>query len=166
MAGYGDDSGFTAFLSANGLTLPVGAPASAVLRQRGSAFIDNAYGERFRGVPTAGISQDRAWPRTGATAYGAAIADDVIPTAVVQASYFAAYREGSSPGSLSATPSGGVRREKVGAIEVEYFEAASQDLRDANARRLAPAILEIDGLLAPFITPLELVTGPAIWSNG
>lgn len=166
MAGYGSDELFAAFLTANGLTLPVGAPAAAVLRQRGSAFIDNAYGERFRGVPTAGISQDRAWPRTGATAYGAAIADDVIPTAVVSAAYFAAYREATSPGSLSATSSGGVKREKVGSLEVEYFEAASQELRDANARRLAPAILEIEGLLAPFIAPLELVTGPAIWSIG
>ena len=164
MAGYGDDSGFTAFLSANGLTLPVGAPASAVLRQRGSAYIDNVYGARFRGAPTGGITQDRAWPRTGATAYGAAIADDVIPTAVVSAAYFAAYREATSPGSLSATSSGGVKREKVGNIEVEYFEAASQAARDANARRTAPAIVEIDGLLEPFMAPLEVPTGPALWS--
>lgn len=166
MAGYGADDAFATWLTGQGYSLPVGSPSAAVLRERGSAYIDNVYGARFRGAPTGGITQDRAWPRIGATAYGAAIADDVIPTAVVSAAYFAAYREATSPGSLSATSSGGVKREKVGSLEVEYFEAASQDLRDANARRLAPAILEIDGLLAPFITPLEVVTGPTIWSIG
>lgn len=166
MAGYGDDAGLTAWLASQGHTLPVGAPSSAVLRQRGSDYIDAVYGPRFYGTPTSGISQERAWPRTGATAYGAAVADNAIPAAVVTASYVAAYQETTSPGSLSVSTSGAVRREKVGTLEVEYFEAASKELRDAGARRVAPPILAIDGLLAPFITPLETATGPAIWSIG
>ena len=166
MAGYGDDSGLTAWLAAEGRTLPSGAPTAAVLRQRASVYIDAVYGPRFYGVPTDSITQDRAWPRTGAKAYGQGIASDVIPAAVVQASYVAAYEEAISPGSLSVTGSGGIKREKVGSLEVEYFEAASQDLKDAAARRVAPPILAIDGLLAPFMAPLEISNGPTIWSIG
>jgi hypothetical protein len=166
MSAYGDDAGLTAWLAANGHTLPVGSPTAAVLRQRASVYIDVVYGPRFYGLPTAGISQTRAWPRTGAKAYGQGIASDVIPAAVVQASYVAAYQEAVSPGSLSATSSGGIKREKVGSLEVEYFEAASLDVKDAAARRVAPAILAVDGLLAPFMAPLEISSGPTIWSIG
>ena len=67
MAGYGDDDGFQAFLTANGYTLPDGAPAAAVLRQRGSVYVDGTYSLRFSGSPTGGAAQEREWPRTGAT---------------------------------------------------------------------------------------------------
>ena len=40
MAGYGDDTGFAAWLADAGLSLPVGAPLPAVLRQRGSDYLD------------------------------------------------------------------------------------------------------------------------------
>ena len=39
MAAYGTDEGFTAWLSANGHTLP-GSLTAAVLRERASAYID------------------------------------------------------------------------------------------------------------------------------
>ncbi|WP_318012501.1 DnaT-like ssDNA-binding protein [Mesorhizobium sp. BR1-1-13] len=42
---------------------------------------------RFSGQPTGGINQERAWPRTGATAYGSALASDLIPQRVIDASY-------------------------------------------------------------------------------
>lgn len=166
MAGYGDDAGLTAWLASQGHTLPVGAPSSAVLRQRGADYVDGVYGPRFRGIPTAGISQERAWPRIGASAYNLAIADNVIPSAVINASFAAAYQEATSPGSLTATTSGTVKREKVGSLEVEYFEAGTDPLRDAAARRNAPLILAVESLLAPFLTTLETSTGPTIWSIG
>lgn len=161
MAGYGDDSGFTAWLATNGYSLPEGAPAEAVLRQRGSAYVDAVYGPRFPGVPTAGLAQDRAWPRTGATAYGAAIADDLIPTPVVDASYFAAYQEATSPGSLSVITStaAAVRREKVGALEVEYFQGQDSALTNAT-----PMILAVDGLLAPLLLGEAPKVGLGLWS--
>src|SRR6478736_4815982 len=128
MAGYGDDAGFNAWLAARGYTLPVGAPAPTVLRQIGSDYIDGTYGARFSGYPTGGVTQERAWPRTNAvTTSGQTIAPDVIPLAVVNASYAAAYQQAIAPGSLTVvtTQEGAIKREKVGQLEVEYAGASS-----------------------------------------
>ena len=149
MAGYGSDEGFAAYLLANGLSLPVGAPSVAVLRQRGSTYIDGLYGARFLGVPTGGYSQDRSWPRTGATAYGSSIPDDVIPDGVVQASYHAAYQEGVKSGSLSVAASSAksVKREKIdGAVEREYFEGTGSAVENATL-----VLSPVEGLIAPFL---------------
>ncbi len=156
MAGYGDDSGFTAFLTANGYTLPVGAPTPAVLRQRGSAYIDGLHGLRFSGVPTGGFAQERAWPRTGAEAYGVAIDPAVVPVAVIQASYTAAYQEAVKPGSLSVVVSGGkqVKRVKAGSVEVEYASADGGVVANST-----PLLSAVEGLLAPFLT----VSEPAVF---
>ena len=89
MAGYGEDNGFTAWLADNGLTLPDDALAVAVLRQRGSSYIDGLYGLKFSGQPTGGLAQERAWPRTGAEALGQSIPADLVPNAIIQASYAA-----------------------------------------------------------------------------
>ncbi|TPN90206.1 DnaT-like ssDNA-binding protein, partial [Mesorhizobium sp. B1-1-5] len=85
MGGYGDDAGFAAYAAAAGYTVPAGTISAA--RQRGSAYIDGTYGMRFPGQPTGGIGQEREWPRTGATAFGAALASDLIPQRVIDASY-------------------------------------------------------------------------------
>ncbi|CAN7169527.1 DnaT-like ssDNA-binding protein [Brevundimonas sp. LjRoot202] len=156
MAGYGDDSGFTDWLADNGHTLPDGALSSAVLRQRGSVYVDGLYGARFTGVPTDGVMQERAWPRTGATAYGSDIASDAIPSAVVQASYAAALYEAENPGGLSVavTAAGAVKREKVGPLETEYFEGTGDVAADAT-----PALSIVQGLLTPFLRQPE----PAIF---
>ncbi len=153
MAGYGNDGGFTAWLAGEGLTLPGGAPAAAVLRQRGSRYIDATYGSRFSGWPTGGIDQERAWPRSGACAcaYGTAIADDLIPDAVVKASYMAAYQEASAPGSLSGSAISGlslVKSERVeGAVSVEYAVSDKTDVAAAS-RIILP---DVEGMLAPFL---------------
>ncbi|MRX33216.1 DnaT-like ssDNA-binding protein [Aminobacter sp. MDW-2] len=149
MAGYGTNEGFTAYAAAAGYAVPAGDIAAA--RQRGSTYIDGTYGARFSGLPTGGIEQERAWPRTGATAYGNALADGIIPLRVVNASYEAALLELQSPGSLSAVVSGSslVKRERVeGAVEVEYAVSDKTDL--ATAAR--PVVTVIDGLLAPLLT--------------
>lgn len=163
MAGYGNEAGLEAWLTENGFTLPVNAPAPAVLLQRGSAYIDGLYGLRFSGVPTGGFAQERAWPRTGATAYGAAINPDVIPDAVVKASYFAAYQEAVTPGSLSpvATGAGQVKREKVDVIEVEYFGGSGDALANAT-----PTISAVEGLLAPFLIIVSNSPAIGIWAIG
>lgn len=149
MAGYGTNEGFTAYATAAGYTVPAGDIGAA--RQRGSTYIDGTYGMRFSGVPTGGAEQERAWPRTGATAYGSTLASDVIPVRVVNASYEAALLELQAPGSLSAVVSGSslVKREKVeGAVEVEYAVSDKTDL--ATAAR--PVVTVIDGMLAPLLT--------------
>lgn len=160
MAGYGSDEDFDAWLAANGyeLTEEIGR---SVLRQRGSAYIDGLYGARFSGTPTGGISQERAWPRTGATAYGAAISDSQIPEAVVQASYAAAYYEDQNPGGLAVAISTAqaVKREKVGSLEVEYFGADGVTALEAAT----PTLLAVEGLLAPLLVPINNIS-LGIWA--
>lgn len=149
MAGYGDDSTFAAWLTANGLTLPGGAPTAAVLRQQGSLYVDGTYGLRFPGSPVGGAGQDREWPRTGASdRYGTAIADNTVPQRVIDASYMAAYQLAVAPGSLSVVvdPSKRVKRQKVDTIEREFFE-----LGDVSAAA-APVMSAIEGMLAPLLT--------------
>lgn len=149
MAGYGDDSGFNAWLASNGYTLPGGAPTVAVLRQRGSAYIDGLYGPRFPGTPTGGLAQERAWPRTDAeTIYGETIGSTTVPNAVIEASYAAGYYEANNTGGLapSASAAGAIKREKVDRIEVEYFEGAGSAV--ANAM---PVLSTVEGLLAPLL---------------
>ncbi|KFI27742.1 hypothetical protein CN97_00765 [Haematobacter massiliensis] len=163
MAAYGTDEGFSEWLVAYGYTLPVGAD-EAVLRQRGTAYIDAVYGPRFVGQP-ASWDQELAWPRVGAvTIYGQAIPSDVIPQSVINASYRAAVAEALEPGSLSyATSAKGRRkREKVeGAVEVEYFENTSETVAGQG-----PLFLDIEGLLAPFLNPADMGSGPFIMAVG
>lgn len=164
MAGYGEDEAFEAWLEANGIDLPSDAPEPAVLRERGSAYVDGLYGPRARGVPTGGYAQSRAWPRTGATAYGSAIPDDVIPVAWIEASYQAAAYEGANPGGLAAVSTGqAVRRvrEKVGSLETEteYFEGGDAEVSGATV------LSAVEGLVAPFIAPLSAPSF-GIWSIG
>lgn len=149
MAGYGTNAGFDTWLAAEGYVLSEAAPTRDVLRQRGSVYIDGLYGRRFPGSPTDGLEQDRQWPRTGATAYGTSIADDVIPAAVITASYYAAYQEALSPGALSAQASGSakLKREKIDVLEREFFEGTGDDLYNAT-----PRFGYIEGLLSPFLT--------------
>jgi hypothetical protein len=162
MAGYGDDTDFEAWMADNGYELPEGALEPAILRQRGSNYIDTLYGARFTGVPTDGVTQERAWPRTGATAFRTALDTDLIPLAVIQASYFAALQEANQPGSLAVVTSAAsaVKREKVDVIETEYFAGSGDATADATLR-----LSSVEGLLAPFLIPAS-VNGPAIWAIG
>ncbi|MHC2797183.1 hypothetical protein ACVINZ_006195 [Mesorhizobium jarvisii] len=151
MTGYGDDAGFTAYAAAAGFAVPAGT--ISVARQRGSAYIDGTYGMRFSGQPTGGISQEREWPRTGATAYGSTLASDLIPQRVIEASYEAAYLELKKPGSLSISfdPSRKVKRQKVEGLEREFFEPVDRGNIFAPE---APVSTIIEGLLAPLICPV------------
>lgn len=151
MAGYGSDEGLTAWLDENGYDLPNGAPALAVLRNRGAGYVDGTYGSRFSGNPTGGFAQERAWPRTGAYVYGQPIGDSIIPDAVIKASYAAAWQEAIAPGSLSVVGSAAsaVKREKVdGAVEVEYQTQSGS----WTAESLSPVLTVVEGLLQPFLS--------------
>jgi hypothetical protein len=157
MAGYGDDTAFSAWLTDNGRTLPDGSPSAAVLRQRGSVYVDGTYGLRFPGTPTGGADQERAWPRTGATdRWGNALNASTVPTRVIHASFEAAWAEASSPGSLVASGSsvGRVKREKVeGAVEVEYQSSSGSAGLVAD---LTPMLTAVEGLLGPLLAPLNI----------
>jgi len=163
MAGYGDDTTFQAWLDANGYTLPDGSPTPAVLRQRGSVYIDGTYGARFPGSPTDGASQEREWPRTGAVdRYGNALDPNTVPQRVIDASYIAAYQEAVEPGSLSASGSSAarVKRERVeGAVEVEYQSTATGNDLVAD---LTPILTSIEGILSPLLVTARLIPAIAI----
>lgn len=122
MAGYGDDTSYGTWLTENGLPAPADGVAVAVLRQRGSTYLDGLYGPKFSGQPTDGFAQDRAWPRVGAEAHCQPIPSDLVPLAIVHASYFAAHQEQTQPGSLSvaATAAGAVKRRKIDVVEIEF----------------------------------------------
>lgn len=147
MAGYGSDEGFAAWLTANGYSLPDGAPAPASLRERGSVTVDALYGGRFVGEPTGGVSQERAWPRTGAFAMGGAIPPDVVPVAVVSASYHAALASVPNSGaSTSINAPQAIKRDRVGDAETEFADAAAPFQWSDDV-----PVSVLDGLLAPFL---------------
>ena len=153
MAGYGSDTGFQDWLAENGHLLPEGALASAILRQRGSQYIDGLYGSRFSGQPTEGFAQERAWPRSGAYGHGKSIPTDLIPVAVEQAAYAAAFQEALKPGSLSvsAMNAGVLKRKKIDVLEKEYFEGSGDAVAD-NTLRLSA----VEGLLAPYFSAPQI----------
>lgn len=134
MAGYGSDPDFTAWLTANGLSLPVGAPTPAILRQIGSDYVDGAYEPRLQcSQRTGGFAQDRAWPRTGHTVNCELVPDDFIPPAWINASYRAAYLQAVNGFATGGTdPSRLTKREKVDVIEREFF-AAGEGSAQGNA---------------------------------
>ena len=145
MAAYGTDAGFNGWLDANGYEFAGDLPES-VLRERASAYIDALYGPRFVGVPVS-VTQDLAWPRSGATAWGMAIAGDATPAAVVNSVYAAAYAEMKSPGTLSATYTPGQAKvlTKVGDISWTPVQGAT------GATSWMPVLTVVEGLLAPFL---------------
>ena len=151
MAGYGDDTGFAAWLADAGLALPVGAPTPAVLRQRGSDYLDATYAARLDcSAPTGGIAQERAWPRTGHMVLGMAMGDADIPSAWVRASYRAAWREAVTPGwaTSSRDPSRMTKREKADVVEREFFAPGETDLLGASGANIDA---QIEGLITPFL---------------
>ncbi|MCY0150889.1 hypothetical protein OEG84_25115 [Hoeflea sp. G2-23] len=146
MAGYGDDTTFAAWLTANGYSLPAGGLDPAVLRQRGSVYLDGLYGDRFPGVPTGGLEQDRAWPRTGAEdVYGNAIAANAIPTRVVHASYEAAYLDAVKPGILSTTYTPAQQKVLTEVKGIKWTVVGESK----GAQSAVMVSTKIEGLLAP-----------------
>lgn len=151
MAGYGTDEGFAAFLTGNGYTLPDDAPVPAVLRQRGSDYLDAAYEARLScSARAGGFTQERAWPRTGHTHYGASVPDDLIPLPWISASYRAAWLEASQPGwaSGSINPNRITKREKVDVIEREFFASSETGAVKGSGGNTDA---QIDGAVTPWL---------------
>ena len=165
MAGYGDDAGFAAWLAGAGYVLPGTAPTSAVLRQRGSAYLDATYGPRLQcSAPTGGVDQERAWPRTGHVINGQAVATDAIPSAWVRASYRAAWLEASSPGRLSSVinPNQRIKRQKADVVEREFFDGGATEVGLGGG---AIIDAEIDGMVAALLCPVA-AAGVGLWAIG
>lgn len=152
MASYGTNEGFEEWLSAQGLTLPPGAPSVDVLRQLGSAYVDSAYEYRLQCSRRAGgFEQELAWPRSGHRVNGQSVPSDLIPQAWVYASYRAAYLNAVTPGwsTNSEDATRQTRREKVDVIEVEYFSNA--DAAGTDAAPGMPSDTIINGMLLSWL---------------
>jgi hypothetical protein len=154
MPGYGDNPGFTAYAMAAGYQISATATDAEITaaRQRRSLVVDR-YEPRFPGSRAGGYAQERAWPRTGAQTYsGEAIPDNIVPEAIINACYEAAFLELEDPGSLSpvVTASTLVRREQVGALSVEYATPIGSSPEEMAAGAI-PVVTTIEGLLWPFL---------------
>jgi hypothetical protein len=146
---YGSDNDFNTWLATMGLSLPVGAPAPAVLRAVGSAYLDAMYGARYSGQ-VATIDQVDEWPRVGAYRGFAPMPSDLIPLGIIQASYFAAYYAANNPGAFftGGTGSSLVKRETIGPLTFEY--AVPSNPTDVAAL-LTPVLPFTDGLVMPYL---------------
>jgi len=135
---------------------------------RGSDYVDQRYrgssmygcgGPAFPGKKTGGRSQDREWPRTGASdRSGDPIPADEVPVEVERASYEAAYREVLEPGSLSPdyVPAQRVTREKVGPIDITYSDGAD----GGTSNPMRPVATVIDEILGPVL--VKRYCGPGV----
>lgn len=108
------------------------------------------YEQVFGGVRTGGRGQARVWPRTGAyDSDGNLIPSDTVPVEVEYATYEAALRELTAPGSLAPdyVPASAVKREKVDVLEVEYATAVTA----GGVSPTSPVIAAVWAYLAPLI---------------
>jgi len=113
-----------------------------------SEWIDNRYGLQFSGYPVGLVAQTRQWPRKSAVdKYGYAIASDVIPAQVEQATYEVALRHIVKPGSLNVDWTPGQEKISVavsGAVSVTY--AGAYSYQDAQVQ-----IGTVGAILAPIL---------------
>lgn len=151
---YGTVEEFTEYMDAMGLAYETPSPDDGEFEQalvRGSLYIDGTYRDRFPGTRTDGRAQPLAWPRTDATdAECEEIPDDEVPVEIERATYEAAWREFTSPGSLTPdyVASERTKSESVGPISVTYAVSDTTSMPDNQPR--VPVIDGIlDGLLGP-----------------
>lgn len=146
---YGSDAEFTAWLVSMGLSLPGGAPAPAVLRAVGSAYVDAFYGSRYSGQVVA-VDQVEEWPRVGAYRGFAPLPSDLTPLGIIHASYFAGYYAANNPGAFFEGGTGAslVKRETVGPLTFEYAIPSNPD---SLAAVMTPILPMTDGLVMPYL---------------
>lgn len=149
---YGDDAGFAAWLTSQGLTLPVGAPDAEVLREIGSSYVDAAYGYKLTcSQKTGGFAQELMWPRVNHVSDGEVVPDDYIPTAWINASYRAGYLTAVTPGwaTTGVDASRLTKREKVDVIEREFF--STSETSGASSAPGMPSDSIINGMVSPWL---------------
>lgn len=129
---YGSNEGFQEYFESRGQDIPGTWDdtyiAAALLVA--SEWVDGVYGPQFSGYKTGGYNQEREWPRAAAYAnvypcYNFANTD--IPDRVVNATYEAAFRQATTPGSLSVDYVPGKYKSVSvdGAISVDYAQFSS-----------------------------------------
>lgn len=164
---YGDDGGFAAWLAANGYVLPETAPSPAILRLRGSEYVDAAYEAQLMCSHRAGgYDQERAWPRVGHVVAGQPIPSDTVPRQWIMASYRAAWLEATNPGWATGTinPNRMTKREKAGEVEREFF--GPSDTGTGTDGALGNVDAAIQGMVAPFFCVDAKGEFAGVWAVG
>lgn len=150
-------------------------PAKEAALVRAADYIDRFFVEKLASGRYSSLwcgkqvttTQPRAFPRDGVTFYGEAVGDNITPTAIEEASYEAALREASTPGSLlpdytENTTSGAVVQETVGPLTIKYSDM-SKERRDhlwGGRPPNMPVIPTIDGMVAGYLC--RRLEGPAV----
>lgn len=114
--------------------------------RRGTTWLDGTYGQRFIGEP-ATVEQALEWPRKNAVWRGALLPSTMIPQRIKNALCEAAWRELTTPGSLSPdfVPAEAIKQEQVGDLSVTYQDT------NGGASDVLPVLSIVDGILAGFI---------------
>jgi len=132
---------YTARAALMGWTLAATDGENEINLRRAAVALDASYS--FRGIKNT-VEQAREWPRFSDMGYGAGDSFDPypirpteIPPRIREAQMEMAYliQAGADP---LATYTGGVKRQKVDVIEVEYAGAAGRPRYDAVDRLLRP----------------------------
>lgn len=145
---YGSVSGFKAYCDARGVSY-AGKTDDEITQAlvRASSYIDGAYRASFPGYKTGRREQVLEWPRTNATDGAAnSLPSDEVPVEIENATYEGAIRELASPGSLAPdveAGGGGIKREKVGPIETEYFSNGSTTATFTAIRQALGGLLRV-----------------------
>lgn len=142
---YGDAAGFEAYHEDRGRVVQGSWDISSINAALLAAteWIDGCYGPLFIGQKTQGFTQEREWPRSSATvvekqsrygltpSYGYIASytfpDTEIPERVKNATYEAAFRQLTTPGSLEVDYTPGKYKSVTieGSLSVEYSQINS-----------------------------------------
>lgn len=109
---------------------------AAILRAMGWLESQPWVGRPYQGPVGASDGQRLQWPRVDVTLSGHAWPWDEVHPGVQSALCEAALVELTDPGALSESFVPGVKREKLGAIETEYFTSAAGNAYPALAHPL------------------------------
>lgn len=133
---YGTVNGFKTYTTERNITRP--SEDDNIIQAAlivASEWLDAIYRSSFPGLKVGQRVQVREWPRIGAQdVYGYSIASDSVPREVEYATYEAALREMTTPGSLSMdyTPPKYKQASVHGAVSVTY--STFDSVRDAQIK--------------------------------
>ncbi len=132
---YGTVADFIEYHESRGRTIPAQWTVhdNAVILSSllvASEWIDHVYGKLFVGHKTGGYTQVREWPRTAAVSNSYpnyVFTATEIPQEVLYATYEAAFRQATTPGSLMLdyTPNKYKKVAISGALSVDYADFTS-----------------------------------------
>ena len=130
LIGYVDDSDFTAWATARGITL---TGTASVLLTRALDFVEL---QQYKGART-DPAQALSWPRAGVYIDGVSVAADVVPALVKELQMRVAADMGAGADPL-AIQSQQVKSKRVeGAVSIEYMDGSYAPSRSSQVSLLA-----------------------------